>query len=100
VQSLIPSPYLWAIQWTPNFKVSNIDKYEPKKDSGGWLVVYTTATRAAGVIEDIMTGYFPIVLGQDAVKWPRHLPHQCIDDWTDFCHQFVMNFQSLFDKLV
>jgi hypothetical protein len=27
----------------PNFKVSNIDKYEPKQDPGGWLAVYTTA---------------------------------------------------------
>jgi hypothetical protein len=23
------------IQWPPNFKVSNIDKYEPKQDPGG-----------------------------------------------------------------
>jgi hypothetical protein len=34
---------LRAIQWPPNFKVSNVDKYEPKEDPGGWLVVYTTA---------------------------------------------------------
>jgi hypothetical protein len=26
----------------PNFKVSNVDKYEPKQDPGGWLAVYTT----------------------------------------------------------
>jgi hypothetical protein len=26
-----------------NFKVSNVDKYEPKQDPGGWLTVYTTA---------------------------------------------------------
>jgi hypothetical protein len=32
----------------PNFKVSNVDKYEPKRDPGGWLAVYTTAARAAG----------------------------------------------------
>ena len=29
----------------PNFKVSNVDKYEPKQDLGGWLAVYTTAAR-------------------------------------------------------
>jgi hypothetical protein len=34
---------LRAIQWPPNFKVSNVDKYEPKQDLGGWLAVYTTA---------------------------------------------------------
>jgi hypothetical protein len=49
----------------PNFKVSNIDKYEPKQDPGGWLAVYTTAARTAGASEDVMTAYLPIVLGQD-----------------------------------
>jgi hypothetical protein len=32
------TPRLRAIQWPPNFKVSNVDKYEPKQDPGaGWL---------------------------------------------------------------
>jgi hypothetical protein len=53
----------------PNFKVSNVDKYEPKQDPGGWLAVYTTAARAAGASEDVMTAYLPIVLGQDALLW-------------------------------
>jgi hypothetical protein len=52
----------------PNFKVSNIDKYEPKQDPRGWLAVYTTAARAAGATEDVMTAYLPIVLGQDALQ--------------------------------
>jgi hypothetical protein len=39
---------LRAIQWPPNFKVSNIDKYEPKQDPGGWLTVYMIAAWAAG----------------------------------------------------
>jgi hypothetical protein len=47
----------------PNFKVSNVDKYEPKQDPGGWLAVYTTAAWVAGATEDIMTVYPPIVLG-------------------------------------
>jgi hypothetical protein len=37
------TPHLRAIQWPPNFKVSNVDKYEPKQDPGGWLAIYTTA---------------------------------------------------------
>jgi hypothetical protein len=49
------TPCLRAIQWPPNFKVSNVDKYKPKKDPGGWLVVYTTAARAAGATKDVMT---------------------------------------------
>jgi hypothetical protein len=53
----------------PNFKVSNIDKYEPKQDPGGWLAVYTTAARDARASEDVMTTYLPIVLGQDALQW-------------------------------
>jgi hypothetical protein len=32
----------------PNFKVSNVDKYEPKQDSGGWLAVYMTDARGDG----------------------------------------------------
>jgi hypothetical protein len=68
------TPRLRAIQWPPNFKVSDIDKYEPKQDPGRWLAVYTTAARAAGATEDVMTAYLPIVLGQDALQWLRHLP--------------------------
>jgi hypothetical protein len=84
----------------PNFKVSKIDKYEPKQDPGGWLDVYTTAPRAFGAIEDAMTVYLPIVLGQGALQWLRHLPQHCIDDWDDFSRRFVTNFQSLPDKPV
>jgi hypothetical protein len=79
----------------PNFKVSNVDKYEPKQDSGGWLAIYTTA---AGATKDVMTAYLPIVLGQDALQWLRHLPRHCIDDWSDFSRRFIANFQSLSDK--
>jgi hypothetical protein len=62
------------------------------------LAVYTTATRAAGATEDVMTAYLPIVLGQDALQWLRHLPQHCIDDWSDFSRCFIANFQSLSDK--
>jgi hypothetical protein len=96
--SLGPFPWLRAIQWPPNFKVSNIDKYEPRQDSGGWLTVYTTAAQATVATEDVMIAYLPIVLGQDALQWLQHLPHYCIDDLADFCHGFVKNFQSLSDK--
>jgi hypothetical protein len=57
------TPRLRAIQWPPNFKVSNVDKYEPKQDLGGWLAIYTTVARAAGATKDVMTAYLPIVLG-------------------------------------
>jgi hypothetical protein len=89
---------LRAIQWPPNFKVSNVDKYEPKQDPGGWLAVYTTVAWAAGATKDVMTAYLPIVLGQDALQWLRHLPRHCIDDWSDFIRCFIINFQSLSDK--
>jgi hypothetical protein len=89
---------LQAIQWPPNFNISNVDKYEPKQDLGGWLAVYTTAARAARAMEDIMTVYLPIVLGQDALQCLRHLPQHCINDWSDFSRRFIVNFQSLFDK--
>jgi hypothetical protein len=62
------------------------------------LVVYTTAAWAAGVTEDVMTAYLPIILGQDALQWLRHLPRHCIDDWSDFSRCFIGNFQSLSDK--
>jgi hypothetical protein len=45
-----------------------------------------------------MIAYLPIVLGQDALQWLRHLPRHCIDDWGDFSRRFVANFQSLSDK--
>jgi hypothetical protein len=92
------TPRLRAIQWPPNFKVSNIDKYEPKQDPGGWLAVYTTAARAAGTTEDVTIAYLPIVLEQDALQWLRHLPRHCIDDCSDFSRCFTANFQSLSDK--
>jgi hypothetical protein len=61
------TPRLWAIQWPPNFKVSNVDKYKPKQDPGGWLAVYMTAARAAGATEDVTMAYLPIVLGKDTL---------------------------------
>jgi hypothetical protein len=64
------------------------------------LAVYTTAVRAARATEDVMTAYLPIVLGQDALQWLRHLPRHCIDDWSDFSRRFIANFQSLSDKPV
>jgi hypothetical protein len=82
----------------PNFKVSNVDKYEPKQDPGGWLAIYTAAARAVGATEDVMTTYLPIVLGQDALQWIRHLPRHCIDDWSDFSQPFIANFLSLSNK--
>jgi hypothetical protein len=37
MRSIHAHPRLCAIQWPPNFKVSNVDKYEPKQDLGaGW----------------------------------------------------------------
>jgi hypothetical protein len=63
------------------------------------LVIYTTTAWAAGATEDVMTTYLPIVLGQDPLQWLRHLPRHCIDDWGDFSHKFIANFQSLSDKL-
>jgi hypothetical protein len=74
---------------SPNFKVSNVDKYEPKQDPSGWLAVYTTT---AGAMEDVMTTYLPIVLGQDTLQWLRHLPRHCIDDRSDFSRCFFTNF--------
>jgi hypothetical protein len=92
------TPRLRAIKWPLNFKVSNIDKYEPKQDLGSWLAIYTTAVQATGATEDVMTAYLPIVLGQDALQWLRHLPRHCINDWSDFSRCFIANFQSLSDK--
>jgi hypothetical protein len=63
------TPRLRAIRWPPNFKVSNINKYVPKKDPGGWLAVYTTVARAAGATEDFMTVYLPIFLRQAMLHW-------------------------------
>jgi hypothetical protein len=82
----------------PNFKVSNVDKYEPKQDQSGWLAVYTSTARAAGATEDIMTVYLPIILGQGGLQWLQHLSQHCIDDWGDFSRCFIANFQSLSDK--
>jgi hypothetical protein len=64
------------------------------------LAIYTTAARATGVTEDVMTTYFPIVLGQDALQWLQHLPRHNINDWSDFSRRFIANFQSLSDKSV
>jgi hypothetical protein len=93
------TPRLRAIQWHPNFKVSNVNKYEPKQDPRGWLAVYITTAQAARTTKDVMTAHLPIVPGQDALQWLRHLPRHCIDDWGDFSRRFVVNFQSLSDKL-
>jgi hypothetical protein len=58
------TPRLKAIQWLPNFKVSNVDKYNPKQDPGGWLTIYTSVAWATGATEDVMTVYLPIILSR------------------------------------
>lgn len=100
MRSLSPSPRLRAIHWPPNFKVLNIDNYEPKQNPDDWLAVYTTTAQATRATRYVMIAYWPIVLWQDALQWLRHLHRHCINDWTDFCHRFVANFQSLSDKPV
>jgi hypothetical protein len=62
------------------------------------LAIYTTAARATGATEDVMTAYLTIVLGQDALQWLRHLSRHCIDDRSDFSWRFIANFQFLSDK--
>ena len=62
------------------------------------MAVYTTAAQAAGATEDVMTAYLPIVLGQDALQWLRHLSRHCFDDWSDFSRCFIAHFQSLSNK--
>ena len=64
------------------------------------MAVYMTAALAAGATEDVMTAYLPIVLGQDVLQWLRLLPRHYIDDWGDFSHRFITNFQSLSNKPV
>jgi hypothetical protein len=90
---------LRAVQWPPNFKVSNIDKYEAKQDPSSWLAIYSTAAQAVWATKDVITTYFPIMLGHDVLQWLHHLCCPSIDNWTDFCERFVANFQSLSDKL-
>jgi hypothetical protein len=57
------TPWMWAVQCPPNFKVSNIDKFEAKLDPRGWLDIYTTVAQATRASEDVMTVYLPIVIG-------------------------------------
>ena len=83
------------VDWSPNFKISNVDKFETKMDPRDWIAIYTTAARAANASEDLMTAYVPIKLGHDALQWLRHLRRGAIEDWSDFCQLFISNFQSL-----
>jgi hypothetical protein len=56
---------LREVQWLPNLKVSNVDKYKAKKDPSSWLAIHPTVAQAARATEGVMTAYLPIVLGQD-----------------------------------
>jgi hypothetical protein len=64
------------------------------------LAVYMTAAWGAGAMDDVMIAYLPIVRGQDALQWLRHLPRHYIDEWGDFRRRFVANYQSLSVKSV
>ena len=55
------------VEWPPNFKISNIEKFETKMDPRNWLAVYTTVAQAANASKDLMAAYVPIKLGQDAL---------------------------------
>jgi len=73
------SECLRAVEWPPNFKVSNISKYESKLDPTIWLTLYETVARAAGASRDVMMAYIPVMMGIEALQWLRHLPNNCID---------------------
>lgn len=97
--SLGPFPRLWAIQWPLNFKVSNVDKYKPKQDLGGWLAIYTTTARATRAIEGVMTAYLPLFSSRMRCSGFDTFITIASTTRTTFCHRFVVNFQSLSDKL-
>jgi len=92
------SERLRAVEWPPNFKVSNVSKYESKLDPAIWLTLYETVARVARTSRDAMTSYVPIMMGIDALQWLHHLPNNYIDSWDSFCAKFTANFNSLSDK--
>jgi hypothetical protein len=67
VLSLSLHPRLCVVQWPPNFKFSNVDKYEAKLDPEGWLAIYSKVAHAIEASEDVMVPYLSIVLVQDTL---------------------------------
>jgi hypothetical protein len=93
------TPRLRAIQWPPTSKSPTSTNTNPSRTQGvGWLSTQPLPG-LLGATKDVMMSYLPIVLGQHALQWLRHLHRHCIDDCGDFSRRFVTNFQSVSNKL-
>ena len=58
------SDTLRAIQWPATFKPVGIKKFDGESDPKTWLRTYSIAVRAANGNNDIMAGYFPVMMSR------------------------------------
>jgi len=62
------SDRLRAIQWPATFKPVGIEKFDGESDPKTWLRTYSIAVRAANGNNDIMAGYFPVMMSRHALN--------------------------------
>ena len=93
------SAWLRQADWLSGFSPKGIKTYDGDRDPKAWLRVYTTSIKVAGVSENAMANYLPVVLSPTVQDWLTGLPENSINSWGDLCAKFIDNFHGTFTKL-
>jgi len=81
-------------EYPKDFKHTNIQKYDGKKDPAQWLRVYSTAVSVAGGDTNTKVLYFPMALEPAPLTWLESLARKSIHPWDDHKKAFIDNFQG------
>ena len=82
------------IEYSKDFKPTNIQKYDGKQDPAQWLRLYSTAISVAEGDTNTKVLYLPMALKPAPFTWLKSLARESIHSWEDFKKAFVDNFQG------
>jgi hypothetical protein len=89
------APHLHMVVWPHKFRSHLPEKYDGTVNPAEFLQIYSTSILTAGGNEAIMVNYFPVALTEIARSWLMNLPEGTLDSWSELCHQFTANFESM-----
>jgi hypothetical protein len=92
------APHLRLVVWPPKFWSHLLEKYDGMVNPTEFLQIYSTSILAVGGNEAVMANYFPVALMGTARSWLTNLPEGTLHYWSELCHQFMTNFESVYGR--
>ena len=80
------------VEYPKDFKPTNIQKYDGKKEPAQWLCLYSIAISVAGGHTNTKVLYFPMALEPAPLTWLESLARESIHSWDDLKKAFIDNF--------